>query len=62
MKNNTKKVSLVLASGGARGYAHIVVIEELLVHDHEFNRAYEMIELGGMIVREHLEERVWGNR
>ncbi len=29
MKNKTKKVSLVLGSGGARGYAHIGVIEEL---------------------------------
>ena len=29
MKNNTKRVSLVLGSGGARGYAHIGVIEEL---------------------------------
>ena len=35
MKNNTKKVSLVLGSGGARGYAHIGVIEELLEHDYE---------------------------
>ena len=29
MKNNTKRVSLVLGSGGARGYSHIGVIEEL---------------------------------
>jgi len=29
MKNNKKRVSLVLGSGGARGYAHIGVIEEL---------------------------------
>jgi len=29
MKNNTKRVSLVLGSGGARGYTHIGVIEEL---------------------------------
>jgi len=29
MKNNTKRISLVLGSGGARGYAHIGVIEEL---------------------------------
>ncbi|MEO1937875.1 MAG: patatin-like phospholipase family protein [Sulfurimonas sp.] len=29
MKDNTKRVSLVLGSGGARGYAHIGVIEEL---------------------------------
>ncbi len=29
MKNKTKRVSLVLGSGGARGYAHIGVIEEL---------------------------------
>jgi NTE family protein len=30
-----KTVSLVLGSGGARGYAHIGVIEELLKHDYE---------------------------
>ena len=29
MKNNTKRVSLILGSGGARGYTHIGVIEEL---------------------------------
>ncbi len=29
MKNNKKRVSLVLGSGGARGYTHIGVIEEL---------------------------------
>jgi len=29
MKDNTKRVSLVLGSGGARGYAHIGTIEEL---------------------------------
>ncbi len=28
-------ISLVLGSGGARGYAHIGVIEELLAHDYE---------------------------
>ena len=32
---NTKTVSLVLGSGGARGYAHIGVIEELLKGDFE---------------------------
>jgi len=30
-----KTVSLVLGSGGARGYAHIGVIEELLQHNYE---------------------------
>ena len=30
-----KTVSLVLGSGGARGYAHIGVIEELLTHRYE---------------------------
>jgi len=30
-----KTVSLVLGSGGARGYAHIGVIEELLKHNYE---------------------------
>ena len=33
MKNG-KSVSLVLGSGGARGYAHIGVIEELLAHGY----------------------------
>lgn len=28
-------ISLVLGSGGARGYAHIGVIEELLAHNYE---------------------------
>ena len=32
---NTKTISLVLGSGGARGYAHIGVIEELLKHNYE---------------------------
>ena len=35
MKTNKQTVSLVLGSGGARGYAHIGVIEELLAHDYE---------------------------
>ncbi len=30
-----KKISLVLGNGGARGYAHIGVIEELLEQDYE---------------------------
>ena len=30
-----KQISLVLGSGGARGYAHIGVIEELLAHGYE---------------------------
>ena len=29
MQNNRQTISLVLGSGGARGYAHIGVIEEL---------------------------------
>ena len=33
--SNKKTISLVLGSGGARGYAHIGVIEELLKHDYE---------------------------
>jgi predicted acylesterase/phospholipase RssA len=57
---NTKTVSLVLGSGGARGLAHIGVIHWLEAYpaDHfieiarnacgtlEFDRATEMIELG----------------
>ena len=37
MENRLRKktVSLVLGSGGARGYAHIGVIEEFLEHDYE---------------------------
>jgi len=33
--SNKKTISLVLGSGGARGYAHIGVIEELLTHGYE---------------------------
>ena len=33
--SKNKKISLVLGSGGARGYAHIGVIEELLEHGYE---------------------------
>ena len=35
MKASKQTISLVLGSGGARGYAHIGVIEELLEHDYE---------------------------
>ncbi len=35
MKSDKRTVSLVLGSGGARGYAHIGVIEELLAHGYE---------------------------
>ncbi len=35
MKSGKQTVSLVLGSGGARGYAHIGVIEELLAHGYE---------------------------
>ncbi len=35
MKSDKQTVSLVLGSGGARGYAHIGVIEELLAHGYE---------------------------
>ncbi len=35
MKSKKQTVSLVLGSGGARGYAHIGVIEELLAHGYE---------------------------
>lgn len=35
MKMSKQTISLVLGSGGARGYAHIGVIEELLAHGYE---------------------------
>ncbi len=35
MNTNKQSISLVLASGGARGYAHIGVIEELLKNNYE---------------------------
>ena len=35
VNKNKKTVSLVLGSGGARGYAHIGVIKELLKNDYE---------------------------
>ncbi|MDF1877140.1 patatin-like phospholipase family protein [Sulfurimonas sp. SAG-AH-194-L11] len=35
MKQNKQTISLVLGSGGARGYAHIGVIEELLQNNYE---------------------------
>jgi NTE family protein len=35
MKTSKQTISLVLGSGGARGYAHIGVIEELLAHGYE---------------------------
>jgi len=35
MENKKQTVSLVLGSGGARGYAHIGVIEELLQKTHQ---------------------------
>ena len=35
MITTKKTISLVLGSGGARGYAHIGVIEELLTHGYE---------------------------
>ncbi len=38
---NKKRVSLVLGSGGARGYAHIGVIEELE------QRGYEIVSISG---------------
>ena len=31
----SQKIALVLSGGGARGLAHIGVIEELLKHDYE---------------------------
>ncbi len=35
IKSNSRSISLVLGSGGARGYAHIGVIEELLEYGYE---------------------------
>lgn len=37
MENKSKKVALVLASGGARGMAHIGAIEELLARGYEIS-------------------------
>lgn len=41
MKQNKKSISLVLGSGGARGYAHIGVIEELE------EQGYEIVSISG---------------
>ena len=41
MKKNKQKIALVLGSGGARGLAHIGVIEELL------SRGYEITSVAG---------------
>ncbi|WP_353662654.1 patatin-like phospholipase family protein [Hydrogenimonas sp. SS33] len=41
MKRNKRKISLVLGSGGARGYAHIGVIEELL------RQGYDIVSISG---------------
>jgi len=43
-----KQISLVLGSGGARGYAHIGVIEELLEHDYEI-RSISGSSMGALI-------------
>ena len=40
-KRDAKTISLVLGSGGARGYAHIGVIEELEA------RGYEIVSISG---------------
>jgi len=62
-----KTVSLVLGSGGARGYAHIGAIEMIekqgyvidIPRDacefYEFDKAYELIEIGKMAARESLK-------
>ncbi|MGB5966632.1 MAG: patatin-like phospholipase family protein [Sulfurimonadaceae bacterium] len=44
----SKSVSLVLGSGGARGYAHIGVIEELLEHGYDI-RSISGSSMGAMI-------------
>ena len=38
-----KSISLVLGSGGARGYAHIGVIEELLAQDSWKGASIELL-------------------
>lgn len=43
-----KSISLVLGSGGARGYAHIGVIEELLAHGYEI-KSISGSSMGAMI-------------
>ena len=48
MKANKQTVSLVLGSGGARGYAHIGVIEELLAHGYEI-RSISGSSMGALI-------------
>ena len=45
---NKKTISLVLGSGGARGYAHIGVIEELLEHGYEI-KSISGSSMGAMI-------------
>ncbi len=58
MSEHKQTVSLVLGSGGARGYATEIIIN--IPNDacgfYEFNRAYEMIELGRMIAKESITE------
>ena len=48
MKTTKQTISLVLGSGGARGYAHIGVIEELLEHGYEI-RSISGSSMGAMI-------------
>lgn len=48
MNANAKTVSLVLGSGGARGYAHIGVIEELLAQGFEI-RSVSGASMGALI-------------
>ena len=48
MKIDKRKISLVLGSGGARGYAHIGVIEELVEHDYEI-KSISGSSMGAMI-------------
>ena len=48
MKTTKQTISLVLGSGGARGYAHIGVIEELLTHGYEI-RSVSGSSMGSLI-------------
>lgn len=50
-----KKISLVLGSGGARGYGHIGVIEELLVQGYEIKPIFPWVHLDFMNFTESMK-------
>jgi NTE family protein len=59
MKVGTAKqtVSLVLGGGGARGYAHIGVIEELLKHGYEI-KSISGSSIGALIGALYVSEKL----